>query len=106
MHHKILFALAGVFLAVALIFPPAMFAVTNDNDLDNYVKYFVNPGMVTGGNATILDQIHENNTNAYIIVLVVEVIFVSLFIVTVYSGINHYHGQYSKNPPEDTADTT
>ena len=101
MNHKVLFALAGTFLAVALIFPPVIFALTNDNDLDNFVRNYNNPTHSTGGNVTIIDEINENNTNAYIIIIIVEVVFVLLFTVTMYSGINHYHNQYSKNPTED-----
>jgi hypothetical protein len=34
--------------------------------------------------------------NTLVLVLVVEVVFITLAIVMVYLGINHYHGQYDK----------
>jgi hypothetical protein len=101
MHHKILFTLAGIFLAVALIFPPVLLKITNDNDLDNYIKNYNDPTHSTAGNVTIIDQINENETNAYIVGLTVEVVFVALFVATLYMGINHYHGQYDKNKVEE-----
>ena len=100
MHHKVLFTLAGIFLAIALIVPPVALITLNDHDLDNYVKDYNNPTHSTGGNATLIDLTNENNTNAYILVLTVELVFISLFVVTMYSGINHYHGQYDKEKPE------
>ncbi len=50
MHRKAVFALAGVFLAVALIVPPLIFVLQADHDLDNLIVARDNPGLVTSGN--------------------------------------------------------
>ena len=89
MHRKAVFALAGVFLAIALIAPPVALINQNDSDLDNYVKDYNNPTHSTGGNATLIDELNENHQNTYIIVLTLETIFVILFAVTLYFGIKH-----------------
>ncbi len=98
MHHKFLFTLAGIFLAVALIFPAVAFTLQADRDADAISQFINNPSQGTGPNATFTDpnEVNENHANTVILVLVVDVIFVSLFIVTIYFGINHYHGQYDK----------
>jgi hypothetical protein len=91
MHYKKIFALAGVFLAVAIIVPVVIFSLQAQNDL----IVIQNPnGMQTGGNnnATAnFQQTQTAHTNNLIIVLVVDVVFVSLFIVTMYFGIRHIH---------------
>lgn len=92
MHYKKIFALAGVFLAVAIIVPVVIFSLQAQNDL----IVIQNPyGIQTGGisnNATnAFQQIQATHTNNLIIVLVVDVVFVSLFIITMYFGIRHIH---------------
>ena len=64
MHRKAVFALAGVFLAVALIVPPLIFILQADNDLDNLIIVRDNPGLVTSGNATITDETSENHSTS------------------------------------------
>jgi cobyrinic acid a,c-diamide synthase len=92
MHYKKTFALAGVFLAVAIIVPVVVFSLQAQNDL----MIIQNPaGIYTGGisnNATNnFQQIQVTHTNNLIIVMVVDAVFVSLFIVTMYFGIRHIH---------------
>lgn len=91
MHYKKTFALAGVFLAVAIIVPVVIFSLQAQNDL----IVIQNPyGLQTGGNDNVtagFSQIQESHMNNLIIVLVVDVVFVSLFIVTMYFGIRHIH---------------
>ncbi len=89
LHRKAVFALAGVFLAVALVMPPVLFKLQADQDLDNYITAMENPGMETSGNVTIPDQINENHQTTFLIVLVIEVVFVILFAITLYYGINY-----------------
>jgi hypothetical protein len=85
MHYKKIFALAGVFLAVAIIVPVVVFSLQAANDL----VIIQNPnGMQTGGN---FQQVQTAHTNNLLIVVVVVVVFVSLFIVTMYFGIRHIH---------------
>jgi hypothetical protein len=49
MHRKAVFALAGVFLAVALVAPPVILILQADRDLDNYIIARDNPGLETSG---------------------------------------------------------
>jgi hypothetical protein len=83
------------FLAIALIVPPIVLLTQADNDLDNYANLINNPSQVTGGNATFTDvfELNESHQTAFIIVLVVEDVFVTLFVVIVWFGINHYHDE-------------
>jgi ABC-type spermidine/putrescine transport system permease subunit II len=96
MHRKAVFVLAGVFLVVALIVPPVMLVLQSDNDLDNYIISQNPNGLQTNGNVTILtpDELKENHTNTFILVAIVEVIFVVLAVVTLYYGINHPHPEH------------
>ncbi len=92
MHYKKTFALAGVFLAIAIIVPIVVFSLQAQNDL----IIIQNPnGIQTGGisnNVTSnFNQVQASHTNNLIIVLVVDLIFVPLFIATMYFGIRHIH---------------
>ena len=49
------------------------------------------PGLVTSGNATIADQTNENHNRNIIYAVIIEAVFVPLFAVTLYCGINHPH---------------
>ena len=89
MHRKPLFVLAGIFLAIALILPPVILLVQSDQDLDNYVTVQNNPGMVTAGNTTFIQEVNENHTTNLLIVFVFEVVFLPLFLVAIYYGIKH-----------------
>ncbi len=105
MHRKGVFVLAGVFIAVALITPPIVLFWQADNDLDNYSRLINNPSQGTSGlNATFTDvtELNESHQTAFIIVLVVDVVFVLLFAVTIYYGINHYHGELDKPTKSST----
>jgi uncharacterized membrane protein YphA (DoxX/SURF4 family) len=93
MYRKTVFALAGIFLAVALIVPPVLFKLQADRDLDNLIIIRDNPGMETSGNVTTVEEINAGHQTTLIIVVVLEVIFAILFAVTLYYGINHPHGK-------------
>ena len=98
MHHKYLFTLAGIFLAVAVIVPTVVYNLQAQQDLKNLSDLINDPSQGTGTNSSFtnpseLSKGHENTT---VLVIVIEVVFVSLFIVMVYLGINHYHGQLDK----------
>jgi hypothetical protein len=91
MYRKAVFFLAGVFLVVALVVPPIILVLQADKDLDNYIISQNPTGHQTNGNITTLTpaEIQENHNNTFITVIVVEVVFVSLFAVTMYYGINY-----------------
>lgn len=88
MQRKAVFVLAGVFLAVALLVPPLIFIMQADHDLDNLLITQNPNGLQTSGNVTITTETRESHQTNIIIVSIVEVVFVSLFAVTAYYGIN------------------
>ncbi len=90
MHHKPVFALAGVFLAVTIVVPTVLLALQAQNQL----IIIQNPaGMQTSGNVSSINpqQIQQSYIDTLIIVGIVEVVFVALFVVTMYYGIKHVH---------------
>jgi hypothetical protein len=94
MHRKTIFALAGVFLIVALVVPPVLLIMESDHDLDNYINSQQNPnGLQTNGNITITDERNEN-FQAYSYAAIIEVVFVVLFAITLFYGINHTHPKH------------
>ena len=101
MHRKAVFVLAGVFLVIALVVPPLIFILQADKDLDNIIVVKDNPGLETSGNVTITDQTSENHTNNIIIAGIIYAVFIPLFAVTLYYGINHPHPHLKKveKPP-------
>jgi hypothetical protein len=112
MHNKSIFALAGVFLAVALIVPVVILVLQSDTDLQTIIVIQNPYGLSTGANNTSningalppapaeIQQQHQTNL---IIIAVVEAIFLSLFVVTIYSGINHVHPGHGR--PEKTVES-
>ena len=91
MRRKAVFFLAGIFLVVALIVPPIVLVLQADKDLDNYIISQNPNGHQTGGNITTLTpaELQENHNTTFILVLIIEVVFVALFAITMYYGINH-----------------
>jgi hypothetical protein len=91
MHYKKTFAIAGIFLAVAIIVPAVIFSLQAQNDL----IVIQNPyGLQTGGTGNVttnFQQVQTSHTNNLIIVLVIEVVFTLLFIMSMYYGIRHIH---------------
>ncbi len=81
---------------MALIVPPVVLVLQADNDLDNYITSQNPTGHQTGGNITVLTpaELQENHNTVFIVVLVVEVVFVALFVVTMYYGINLPHPEH------------
>ncbi len=88
-HRKAVFALAGVFLAVALVAPPVVLLIQADQDLDNIIIAQDNPALATSGNVTIAQETSERHQVNFMIILIVEVVFVILFAVTMYYGISY-----------------
>jgi hypothetical protein len=93
MHRKAIFFLAGIFLTVALVASPVILFLQSDNDLDNYIVSQNPNGLQTNGNITILtpEEIQENHNTTFILVAVIETVFIILFTLTLYIGINHTH---------------
>jgi len=78
-------------LAVALIVPPLIFILQADHDLDNMIVIRDNPGLATSGNATITDETIENHNTNIIYAAIIALVFVILFVVALFYGINHPH---------------
>ena len=94
MHRKPVFVLAGIFLAVALIVPPVILLIQSDQDIDNYVTVQNNPGMVTAGNTTFIQEVNESHQTNFLIVAIFEAIFLPLFLVALYYGVKHTHPEH------------
>jgi hypothetical protein len=96
MHRKAFFILAGIFLIVALAVPPIILIQQAASDLDNYIVSQNPSGHQTNGNVTIFtpEQLQENHTTTFIIVAAIDVIFVALFAITLYYGVNHPHPEH------------
>jgi hypothetical protein len=118
MHHKAIFALAGVFLAVALIVPTTILVLQSQTDLHALIISQNPVGLVTSGNITgnvtgpfppTPSEIQQEHQTNLIIIAVVEAIFLPLFVVTMYIGINHIHpghGRPQKVQTEEIAPAT
>jgi len=87
--HKAFFALAGVFLAVAIIAPVAILARQAESDLNNLIITQNPTGMRTQTNASLptAEELQQSHADTLIIVLVVEVVFVLLFMTALYYGL-------------------
>ena len=95
MHRKAVFALAAVFLAIALVTPPVLLILQADKDFDNFIRARNNPGLATSGNATSeIYEMHENLQTTFAIIVLIEAIFVTLFAITIWFGINHTHPEH------------
>lgn len=95
MHRKPVFALAAVFLVIALVVPPALLIFQADKDFNSYSSARNNPGIETAGNATAaIYQMHGDLNKTFTEILVIEPVFVILFAVTVWFGIKHTHPEH------------
>jgi len=95
MHRKRVFALAAVFLIIALTIPPAIVVLSANNSIYKYIIPGTNP---TQGSPTVqinlTNQERQSFQTAVIIAAVIEVIFLALFIVAIYYGFNHTHPEH------------
>jgi hypothetical protein len=87
MRKKALFFLAGVFLAIALAGPTILLINQANSDLNNIIAQ-ENPGMETSRSIPTSDQVSQSHQTTFILILLIEAIFVSLFAITIYFAIN------------------
>ncbi len=94
MHQKAVFALAGVFLAIAIIVPTVLFVLLAQNQL----IIIQNPtGMQTGNLTTLTpDQARQDYANTLTLVAIIDIVFGLLFVITMYYGINHVHPSHQR----------
>lgn len=91
-HRKQVFVLAGVFLAMALVIPPAVLVYLTSQDFNRFIVVQNDQGLVTGGNTTSnIYQLNQTIQTIYGVIIMVEAVFVVLFAVTVWYGIKHVH---------------
>ncbi|MGD0204455.1 MAG: hypothetical protein ABSC20_11190 [Candidatus Bathyarchaeia archaeon] len=90
-HRKPVFALAAVFLAIALVAPPIILMLQADKDFNNYVSARNNPGLSASGNATSeIYTMHEHLQTTFTLIVIIEAIFVTLFAITIWFGISTF----------------
>ncbi len=89
MRRKAVFFLAGIFLVVALVVPPALLFLQADHDLDNIILTQNPNGLQTNGNVTLTQETTENHQTTFVLVALVEVVFVVLFVIMIYLGISY-----------------
>ena len=95
MHRKRIFLLAAVFLVVALAVPPILVILQTNNTIYKYIIPFVSP--VQGHNnitITITPNERANYNMAIVEALIIAVVFIVLFAITTFYGINHTHPEH------------
>jgi len=94
MHQKAVFALAGVFLIVALVVPTVVLILQTQTLQEIVIQNI--PGHETRYNVTTTEQILGTVNSVYAIVVAVETVFIVLFAITIYYGINHVHPTHTR----------
>lgn len=97
MHRKRIFTLAAVFLVIALVVPPAIIVL--QTLATNPVYRYLVPGLtpVEGTTNVTIVLTHaqrEMYDTAFIVAASLEIIFIALFVITMYYGINHTHPEH------------
>jgi hypothetical protein len=97
--HKAFFVLAGIFCTIAVIVPMTILVMQADNDIDNLIITQNPAGMATDGNVSLptAEELQESHTATLSLILVVEVVFVSLVVVTLYYGLKTHPVPNSMN---------
>jgi ABC-type sulfate transport system permease component len=97
MHNKVVFALAGVFMIIAIVVPIVLFSLQAQGDLQNLI-ILQNPAGGETVNSTIpeIAQVQSAHQTTYIISISVAVVFILLSVLMLYYGINHMHPTHDK----------
>lgn len=94
-HRTRVFILAAVFLAVALTVPPAIFLLATEGTIYKYLIPGNYPAQgATNFTITVTSQQRSAITNAVLVAAIIEVIFIVLFAVTLFYGVNHTHPEH------------
>ena len=95
MHRKLVFALAAVFLVLALVVPPAIVLAQVNNTIYKYIIPGVYPAQgATNITLILTPQQQKSYSTALTLALILEAIFVILFVVTLYYGYSHTHPKH------------
>ena len=101
MHRKLVFSLAAVFLIVALVVPPAIVILQTNNTIYKYIIPGTNPTQgSTNITITISPQERNNFNTAVFDAAIIEAVFIILFAVTIYFGVNHPHPDHKGLQPK------
>ncbi len=95
MHRKRVFLLAAVFLIIALVVPPVIVILQANNTIYKYIIPGISP--VQGhNNITIIitPQERASYDMAVIVAAIIGVVFIILFAITLFYGINHTHPEH------------
>jgi len=95
-HRKRVFTIAAAFLIIALVVPPTLVVLAVNNTIYNIIIPGTRPsqGSPTGIQITITNQERQTYNTVIIVAALIEVIFIALFVVTIYYGINHTHPEH------------
>jgi len=95
MHRKPVFALAAVFLVIALVVPPVLVILQTNNTIYKYIIPGISPVRGSGNITIIITSQERANFNMAIIdAIIIGFVFIVLFAITIYYGINHTHPEH------------
>jgi len=95
MHRKLVFSLAAVFLVIALVVPPVLVILQTNNTIYKYIIPGINPTQgSTNITITITPQERANYNTAIYMAAIIGAVFIVLFAVTIFYGINHTHPEH------------
>ena len=95
MHRKLVFALAAVFLVIAFVVPPVLVILQTNNTIYKYIIPGTNPTQGSTNITIILTpKERENYNTAITFAAIIAVVFIVLFAITLYYGINHIHPEH------------
>jgi hypothetical protein len=95
MHRKPVFVLAAVFLVIAIVIPPALVILQTNNTIYKYIVPGTNPTQgSTNITITITPQDRQNYNSTLELALIIEAVFIALFAITLFYGINHTHPEH------------
>ncbi len=95
MHRKGVFLLAAIFLVIGLVLPPVLVILQTNNTIYKYIIPGTSPTQEsTNITITITPHDRANYNMAITIALIIAVIFIGLFSITLFYGINHMHPEH------------
>jgi hypothetical protein len=101
MHRKLVFSVAAVFLVIALVVPPTLIILQTNNTIYKYIIPGIYPTEgSTNVTITVSPQQQASFNTALTAALIIEAIFVVLFAITIYIGVNHTHPDHKSREPK------
>ena len=108
MHRKLVFSVAAVFLIIALVIPPSIVILQTNNTVYKNLIPGTNPTQgATNVTVTVTPQQRDAFNTTIIISLAIEAIFITLFAIMLYLGVNHTHPDHkSREPKQPSTDSS